>query len=172
LRVYLYILLSVYIFLVSFQQTPNYDVQAKIKAVYIYNFTKYFEWPNAKKTGNFIIYLHGNDSKLENELKNLTKNKKVGNQDIEIISGTESNDKANIFYLIENNTKKIGDLSKKFKGKGVLLLTEAENACKNGACLNFVLLDNKQKVEYSKSNALKFGLKTNDEFDKLTFKID
>ncbi|MCX8081465.1 MAG: YfiR family protein [Bacteroidia bacterium] len=167
------ILTALTVLLSSFQQNPNtYDIQSKIKAVYIYNFTKYFEWPNSKKTGNFIICISGSDAKLENELKNLTKNKKVGNQDIEIQSSFAVNEKANILFLLENNPKKIAEAAKKLKGKGVLLLSEADNSCKNGSCLNFIMQDNKLKVEYSKQSAIRMGLKTNDEFDKLTIKID
>ncbi|MBK7311840.1 MAG: YfiR family protein [Sphingobacteriaceae bacterium] len=62
----------------GFQQ-PNpsgYDTNAKIKAVFIYNFTKYFEWPNNKKTGNFIIYIVGKNDNLINELNLLAKRKK------------------------------------------------------------------------------------------------
>jgi len=168
-----YFVFIFFLFGVSFQQNPSsYDIQAKIRAVYIYNFTKYFEWPDFKKTGNFLIYIQGSDAKLEAELNKLVQNKKVGSQDIEVKSGKDVNLNANVLFITEDNVKKIAEISKKIKNKGVLLLSQAENSCKNGSCLNFVIQDNKQKVEYSKSNAIKAGLKTNDEFDKLTIKID
>ena len=41
--------------------TPNtssqkVDTNAKIKAVFIYNFTKYIEWPQEYKTGEFYYW--------------------------------------------------------------------------------------------------------------------
>ena len=31
------------------------EANAKIKAIYIYNFTKYIEWPDSYKEGSFVI---------------------------------------------------------------------------------------------------------------------
>ena len=41
----------------SFQQQQNFDPNAKVKAVFLYNFTRYFEWPEKMKSGNFIIHI-------------------------------------------------------------------------------------------------------------------
>ncbi|MGZ4042205.1 MAG: YfiR family protein, partial [Bacteroidia bacterium] len=67
-----------------FQQPSNFDTNAKIKAVFLYNFTRYFEWPDKKKTGNFVVYIVGKNENLITELKNLAAKKKVGAQDIEV----------------------------------------------------------------------------------------
>lgn len=55
-----------------------------MKAVFLYNFTRYFEWPENKKLNNFVIYVVGKNESLMSELKNLAAKKKVGNQEIEI----------------------------------------------------------------------------------------
>ena len=36
------------------------DTNAKIKAVFIYNFTKYIEWPKESSTGSFKIGVYEN----------------------------------------------------------------------------------------------------------------
>ena len=54
-----------------FQQPNNYDVNSKFKAVFIYNFTRYFDWPQQKKSGNFIIHVIGKNDNLISELKSL-----------------------------------------------------------------------------------------------------
>ncbi|MGE0568160.1 MAG: YfiR family protein, partial [Bacteroidia bacterium] len=120
------------LFAFSFQQPSGYDTNAKIKAVFIYNFTKYFEWPNNKKTGNFIIYIVGNNSNLVNQLKALAARKKVGNQDIEVVSTVnyDASISANMVFLLSETSKSITEISTKSKKKGVLLISEYANGAK------------------------------------------
>lgn len=155
-----------------FQQPSNYDTNAKIKAVFIYNFTKYFEWPDAKKVADFVVYIVGKNENLITELKALAAKKKVGNQEIVIKNTTIYDPKtsANIVYLLPEETKSVAAALSKNKGNGTLLVAEGTNACKSGASINFMILDNKVKFEYSKNNAVKAGLKTNDDFKALATK--
>ena len=160
----------------SFQQPSpsNYDTNAKIKAIFIYNFTKYFEWPNNKKTGNFVIYIIGKNENLITELKALASRKKVGNQDIEIKNTPtfEVAASANMVFLLPEASKSISEVSGKSKNKGVLLISENTAGAKSGSSINFIIIESKQKFEYSKNNAIKAGLKTNDDFKSLAINID
>jgi hypothetical protein len=169
---YLSIFLLLLVF--GFQQPNTYDTNAKIKAVFIYNFTKYFEWPSSKKTGNFIIYIVGKNENLLNELKALAARKKVGLQDIEV-KNTPNYDEsinANMVYLLPELSKSIGSITGKAKKSGILLISEAANGAKVGAAINFLVIDSKQKFEYSKNNAVKAGLKANDDFKALAINVD
>jgi hypothetical protein len=140
-----------------------------MKAVFLYNFTRYFEWPDNKKENNFIIYVVGKNENLITELKNLAKSKKVGNQDIEI-KNSPSFDPAvysHIIYFTPDILKPVSDAASKNKNKGALVVAEAPGACKSGASINFIYNENKLKFEYSKTTAVKAGLKTNDDFKAL-----
>lgn len=157
-----------------FQQPSTYDVNTKFKAVFLYNFTRYFEWPETKKTGDFIIYVVGKNDNLISELKNLAGKKKVGNQDIEI-KNTPTFDptiNSHIVYLTPDISKAVADVISKNKNKGTLMVAEGSGSCKSGASINFVAVENKLKFEYSKNNAVKAGLKTNDDFKALAINID
>jgi hypothetical protein len=116
----------------------------------------------------------GKNDNLIAELKNLAGKKKVGNQDIEI-KNTMAFDpaiSANMVYLSPEVSKAVGDVVSKNKNKGTLMISEGPNGCKLGASINFVAIDNKLKFEYSKNNAVKAGLKTNDDFKALAINID
>lgn len=158
----------------SFQQPSTYDVNSKFKAVFLYNFTRYFDWPETKRTGDFIIYVVGKNDALISELKNLAGKKKVGNQDIEI-KNTPSFDatiNSHIVYMTPDVSRGVNEVLAKNKNKGTLMVGESAGACKAGASINFVAVDNKLKFEYSKNNAVKAGLKTNDDFKALAINID
>lgn len=158
----------------GFQQPSNYDINAKVKAVYLYNFTRYFEWPDKLKTGNFIIQVVGKNDALISELSILAGKKKVGNQSIEIKNTDSYNAQmtSNMVFLLQESSKSLKEISGKIKGKGTLLVCENQGSTKQGASINFVIVDNKQKFEYSKTNAIKSGLKTSDDFQALAIATD
>jgi hypothetical protein len=137
--------------------------------VFLYNFTRYFEWPDKKKVDNFIIYVVGKNENLIVELKNLAKSKKVGNQDIEIRNSPSYDPgvSSHIIYFLPDMSKPVSDAASKNKNKGALVVAEAPGACKSGASINFIVIENKLKFEYSKNTAVKAGLKTNDDFKAL-----
>ncbi len=157
-----------------FQQPSNYDTNSKIKAVFLYNFTRYFEWSDKKKAGNFVIYVVGKNENLITELKTLASKKKVGNQDIEIKNSFvfDASVHAQIIYLLPDASKSVSEASAKSKSNSTLVVAENPNACKTGSSINFVIVDNKLKFEYNKNNAVKAGLKTNDDFKTLAINVE
>jgi hypothetical protein len=153
----------------KFQQPSTFDANSKIKAVFLYNYTRYFEWPDAKKVDNFIIYVVGKNDNLVAELKNLAAKKKVGNQEIEIRNSVsfDASVMSHIIYLSPEIARSVSEAAGKNKGKGTLIVAEAPGACRSGASINFIAVDNKLKFEYSKNAAVKAGLKTNEDFKAL-----
>lgn len=167
--------LTVLLFLTgSFGFNQTIDTNAKIKAVFLYNFTRYFEWPEAKKSGNFIIHVVGKNEALVKELSKMAESKMVGNQKMEIVNTLVFDGKAkpHMLYLLPDASKSIGDVTSNLKGKGSLIIAEKEGAAKTGAAINFVIIENKQKFEYSKSSAVKAGLKTSEDFKALAIAVD
>lgn len=158
----------------SFQQPSNYDTNSKIKAAYLYSFTRYFEWPDKKKEDKFIIYVIGKSENLVNELKTLAGKKKVGNQDIEIKNSAtfDASISSSIIYLLPESGKLVTDVVSKNKGKGTLIVSESPGACKSGSGINFTIVESKVKFEYSKNNSVKLGLKTNDDLKALAINVD
>lgn len=153
----------------KFQQPSTFDANSKIKAVFLYNYTRYFEWPDKKKVDNFIIYVVGKNDPLIAELKKLATQKKVGNQEIEIKNSStfDAAISAHIIYFTPEAAKSLGDGASKNKGKGTLLVSEQQGGCRSGASINFIAIENKLKFEYNKNAAVKAGLKTNEDFKAL-----
>ncbi len=158
----------------SFGFVQTFDTNAKIKAVFLYNFTRYFEWPSAKKTGNFIIHVVGKNEALMKELTKMAESKTVGNQKMEVINTPAFDPKAkpHMLFLLPDVSKSLADATSKLKGKGALIIAENAGAAKGGAAINFVVIENKQKFEYSKNSAVKAGLKTSEDFKALAIAID
>lgn len=113
-----------------------------------------------------MIYVVGKNEGLINELNKLAKSKKVGNQDIEIKNSPtyEPGIQSHMIYFLPEMARPVSDAASRNRNKGALLIAESPGACKSGASINFIVMDNKLKFEYSKSMAVKAGLKTSDDF--------
>ena len=150
------------------------EANAKIKAIYIYNFTKYIEWPDSYKEGSFVIGFIGNNSYLLSELSKMANAKKAGNQNIEIrnITTLDDNAKYNIVFLLSDNSAQIGEVVSKAKGKSTLIVTEKPGLAEKGAAINFIVEDNKQKIELNKANIEKYKLKVAENLVKMSKQVN
>ncbi|MBI4648804.1 MAG: YfiR family protein [Bacteroidia bacterium] len=152
--------------------TSNISAQVeKFQSVFIYNFTKYIEWPD--KSGDFVIGVFGSSTVI-NELKSLEGTKKVGNQNILVkkFSSIEELSVCNILFISKNKSTEMVNIINKVKGQNTLLISEKDGLVKEGSGINFILVDNKQKFELNKNNVTKYGLKISPELEKLAIVIN
>lgn len=136
------------------------DTPSKIKATFIYNFTKYIEWPPSYKQGNFIIGIVGN-TPLFKDLSIMAATKKAGSQPFEIQSfpNVSAISKCHLLFVASDNAANIKEITNKIKGYSTLIVAEKPGCAKAGAAINFVIQENKQRFELNKANAEKYNLK-------------
>ena len=165
----IYILLSIVFFTLA--PRPE-ETNAKIKAIYIYNFTKYIEWPESYKQGNFVIGIIGTNNELINELNKMATVKTVGNQHLEIKSISPNSDiGCHIIYLLSDNSTQLGEVVEKNKNKSTLIITDKAGLAAKGAGINFVIQENKQKIELNKSNIERYKLKVASSLVELAMQV-
>lgn len=136
-------------FCVQAQPDYNYAVHANI----IYHFTKYIDWPRSRKSGDFIIGVTGNKLIYE-ELKKNISNKMVGDQRIVIkkfLPSANSFD-CHILFIGDDESDKIKSIALKTAATSTLLVTESEGLAQKGACINFIILSDRLKLEINKNN--------------------
>ncbi|MFL5753958.1 MAG: YfiR family protein [Bacteroidia bacterium] len=165
-----FFLLSADIVDYSFYQKD--DTNSKIKAAFLYSFTRYFEWPSST-SGNFVIAIHGDSPNLLAELNRMASTKMVGNQKMEILHVKDVKDvhNANILYILPDKSGFLADAVSKFKGKGTLIITEKAGLAKVGAAINFVIEENKQQFELNKTSAIKAGLKVSSSLESKALRL-
>lgn len=139
----------------------GFKVQAqseKFKALFVYNFTKYVQWPAPPNPEGFVIGVLGNSS-IADELKTIATKQKVGSQTmiVKVYSSVSEIGNCNIVYVSANKSSLLADLTTKTAGMPTLIVTEKEGAIAQ-ACMNFILDGNKLKFEISKTNIDKRGL--------------
>lgn len=137
--------------------TAVFGQNEKFKALFIYNFTNYIEWPS---TGSvFSISVLG-DSPIIGELENIAKIKKIGNASIvvkKISSASEAAD-SQILFIPASKKKNSADANQVLEGKNILIITDSHTTVYG---INFIEVGQKQSFQVSKSAISAHNLKLN-----------
>ena len=165
------------VFCFGFTETHSskIDTNSKIKAVFLYNFTKYIEWPTEYKNGNFVVGILGNSAALYKELSLMSKTKKVASQEFEIkiyTSADDINDKIHMLYIPDEASGSIKNASQKLKGKSTLIVTETPELSTQESGINFIIVANRQKFELNKSNVEGHNLKVSKSLEDLAVVVN
>jgi hypothetical protein len=149
------------LFLVVFINSNGIKAQdEKFKAIFIYNFTRYINWP--AKSGDFIVTILGNDP-IAGEIESIASKKLVGNSKIKVISINSPSELGNcqIVYVVKITSDVMAQVLQKAKESNILIITEKQNACSLGAGINFVSAGGKLTFEISKQNIENCSLQIN-----------
>ena len=132
---------------------PASGQQSMFKALFMFNFAKYIEWPSSSNQSNFIIGVYGNDD-IVPELKKLAAARKINNKSIVVKTVKSPTEVANahIFYVPDSKSANIADVTSFFSGKPTLIVTDKDGLCKKGAGINYVMQSGKMKFEVNKAN--------------------
>ncbi len=146
-------------------RTDNPDINAKVKAIFLYNFSKYVEWPEKMASGRFKIAIYGDYPALEEELIRMSKIKRRGDRSFEILNFDSADDiiMTHILFVVKDRGADIEDITKKLKRSPTLLVTEGDGLINRGAHINLYYENNKQKLEINPSNFDARGLKVSNE---------
>lgn len=145
-------------------QTSDY----RFHSVFMYNFTKYIQWPAAAQTGDFVIGVIGNSSIIA-ELEKMATNKTVGQQKIVVKkfkNVADISDCQMLFIPSADNVDFEAALAK-LSGKSTLILTDKNGLGRKGSGINFVLVNGKWKFELNKDATQNAGLKVSQELSRL-----
>jgi hypothetical protein len=133
--------------------------QEKIYSVYILNFVKGIQWPEAtpkKFTIGILSY-----PPLATELTQTFSSSKIKNHSIEIreYASVEEMDECQIIFIPSFKARAIDRLLSKVGTKPILIVSNKMDMAKKGAGANFVLVEGKPKYEINCKAIEKRGLK-------------
>jgi len=154
-RIILTALLVISIVKINFAQVEMSQAQAS----FIYNFTKFFDWPQSEKTGDFTIGVLGAKG-LSVQLEKVTKGKKNVTQNIVVkyFRNKDEISKCQVIFVDAYKSNNIIDIHKK-TGVHCLIISDSNTGIDKGAAIQFISEGGRLKYAFSKDNALKHGLK-------------
>ena len=147
--------------------------EEKYIGLFLYNFTKFFDWPTEVKTGDFVINVLGHES-VASELKQITNLKKVGSQNIVVkpLSDITEAGKCQIMFVGFWHSRYMSQVIEKMGTDPCLIVTEKEGLLKEGSAINFLIRDNMIKFELKKGNAILHSLKVDPRIAELAVHVE
>ena len=140
----------------------------KFHSVFIYNFTKYVEWPADYKTGDFVIGVLGK-SQLNDYLEAMAKTKTVGSQPLKIkkYNSPSTIDKCHMLFIPVEQSDNLSSVMTSLEGKPTLVITEKDGLGTKGSGINFVQVNGRWKFELNEAAVLAQNLKVSGELKRL-----
>jgi hypothetical protein len=144
--------ISVTVISIQAQPPVNYAIHANI----IYRFTKYIDWPEERKTGDFIIGIVG-ETPLFDILNTFISNKMAGNQRIIVkrFVASASAFECHILFVGEDAIDNFKKIASRTAGTSTLLVSEFEGLANKGSCINFVIVNEHLQLEINKNNLIR-----------------
>lgn len=142
----------------AYAQKSMTDDPVTVKALFIYNFTKYIEWPSSKSGTPFIIQVHG-DQEMKYMLENMLKGRKVNDRPIVVrMYNSKDTTSAQINYIPARQYDQVIHLISSKKLKGSLAITDGLNGRKTEG-INLLKIDDKLRFQINEEALRKEGLK-------------
>lgn len=144
----------------------------KFKAAFIYNFTRYIEWPSSYNPNEFVIGIIGKDNELTKELSQIAATKNVAGKVIKLVnySFEDGIGECNILFVSSNMTGQLDAILKLVQHKSILLISDSPVGISKGSAINFIFNNNKLGFEIKASNAEQKGLKISSSLENLAIK--
>ena len=148
--------------IVLFIGNPAQGQNEKFKALFIYNFTKYIDWPSDYLNNDFVIGVYGS-SPILTDLELIASKRKVGVQTIIVQQFNSVNDigKCHVLYIPPNKSSSLADVIAKIGNEPTLIISDAPGLAHKGASINYVLRGTQQDFEINKRKIEASHLKIN-----------
>lgn len=147
-KYFIFLLFSVIVLNTSAQ---TYTLE-KLKAIHIYVFASYMQWPENDSSKVFKIQLLGIDNALYNELSDVTASKYLNKKPVELAQfrKLEEVPSCDILYINPAYNFELEEIYTQFSNKKTLIITE--NANIEYSMINFLYKDNNLKFEINEPN--------------------
>jgi hypothetical protein len=150
---------------------PAVPKEYQIKAAFLYNFTKFVEWPAEKfqdATSPVVIGVFGKNP-FGSELELAVKGRKVNGRDI-VVKQIETPAEAKTVHVLfagADESPRYAQLEDALKEGSVLGVGESEAFVRSGGTILFVLEGDKVRFEININSAERAGLKISAQLQKL-----
>lgn len=146
---------------------------ATFKALFLYNFTKNINWPQAGNSSELVITVLGDDE-IKAELEKIAKVKKAGNKTIKVVSAKNINEigTSHIIFLGSSKSSQMASLSAAQANKSVLLVADKKGLCSQGAAITFLTVNGKLRYEISPSQIKAQKLEVTQKIVSLGISVD
>ena len=141
----------------------------KFHSGFIFHFTKYLEWPENMRTGDFVIAIVGKNDATP-YLEQLAAAKTIGLQKLVIKKYTSISEVSNAHMIYLSDDRLSADFKAAValaKSKNAVLMTDEPNYGKYGSMINFTEIDGKVQFELNQGAVNQTKVKVSQQLVKL-----
>lgn len=134
-----------------------------VKAAFVYKFLGYVEWPAsafAQADSPVVVGVMGADD-LAAELADAVRGRTVGTRAVEVrrLRPGEALTGLHALFVGASERGRLASIARPALGRGILVITESEDALDQGSVINLVVIDGRVRFEVSLEAAERAGLK-------------
>jgi hypothetical protein len=134
----------------------------QLKAVFLYNFTRFIEWPEtafSDPAGDLIIGVLGEDP-FGADLDRVTSGEMRDRHAVTIVRYKDIDDigPCHILFISASQRPKLPAILKKLHGSSVLTVADEEGLARKGVMINLITADNRVKMDINLKAATAAGL--------------
>lgn len=140
----------------------NAQIQ-KHQASYIYNFTRFIEWPT-QGNNEFVIAVIGKNHPLTNELKASAANRSVGALPVKVVEYASADEIGNcqVLFVPDEKSAQLKKVQAKVQGKSTIVITEEQDWVPEESTINLQLIDTKLTFTINRSQINAKSLKVSE----------
>jgi hypothetical protein len=146
-------------------EAPNasHSLEYKVKAAYLFNFTKYVEWPSSafeKSEAPILIGILGQDPFGE-VMEDTVADRRVGKRSVEVRRSRRIDELRNchVIFICATEREKLARILGTLRGTYALTVSEIPQFCNSGGMVSFLLEKGVVRFDINLENAEQAGLK-------------
>jgi len=153
-------------------QSNTISVQ-NLKAVFIYNFTKYVSWSNNDTSHTFNISVIG-ESDIAFPLEEIAKKRKVGDREIKIYRPKDINSitQSHILFISSSESDSLSHILSVINQSNTLTVGDSDGFAKMGVGINFIFKNGKIGFELNQKAIDRVGLSVSSQLKKLAILVN
>lgn len=156
-------------------QTRGADVamakEHQLKAAFIYNFTKFIEWPSknfASADSPIVIGVVG-QGPLHAEVARVVKDRKVNGRElvVRLIEDPDAIKTVHVLFFFASEDARLDEFMSATHGANILTVGESDLFAQQGGAINFLMEQDKIRFDIDMTAAERAGLKVSAQLQKL-----
>jgi hypothetical protein len=119
-------------------QAPGFK-EYEVKAVYLFNFARFVEWPNSANSGPLVVGILGNDP-FGGVLDNVVKGETINRRSLVVARyrRVEEIRSCHILFISSSETAKYDEIFSKLQGRSILTVGDSDSFARRGGIIRFL----------------------------------
>ena len=149
------------------------DINAQLQksqAAYIYNFTRFIEWPSNSMQNEFVIGVFGKNHPITSELNASASQRTVGSSKVKVVefANIDQVSGCHILFVPDERSSNLKKINEKFSNTPMIVITEEQDWTPAEATINFMVVDSKLAFKINQAQFKDKNMKVSDKLVALS----